>query len=32
MTRRDDKEKLMASRPDMAMRAWLKAVARARGK
>jgi hypothetical protein len=32
MTRRDDKEKLMASQQGVAMRAWLKAVARARGK
>jgi hypothetical protein len=32
MTRRDDKEERMTSQHDVAMRAWLKAVARARGK
>ena len=32
MTRRDDEEKLMTGQHDAAMRAWLKAVARARGK
>ncbi len=32
MTRRDDKEELMTSQHGVATRAWLKAVARARGK
>lgn len=32
MTRRDDREALMTGQHDVAMRAWLKAVARARGK
>jgi hypothetical protein len=32
MTRRDDKEELMTTQHDVAMRAWLKAGARARGK